>query len=634
MVDATQTVPVDCAGTWSDPERVPGSESACVDGSRTYQTRREFSVVTPPSGGGAACPVSPELATVSESCVVVPDPVDCVGTWSDPVRVPGSETACVDGSRTYQARRDFAITTPPDFGGVACPSSPEITTQPEPCTVTPPPLPPTTGPTVAIAGNGRMLLLNGAPWYWLGDTAWRLHEVATAAELAAYFDDRQARGVRVVQGPIIHVLEGPPVLAAGGATLNPEKFAPIDLAVRLAGARGILMTLAIVWGPQNDTTYPAVTEHVRVARLIAQRYATQAHVQWIAAGEYHKITWSPDPAVPGGWITNSNPITAEQKDRYLRVMRELLAHSHPNSRTFMHADGWRYPGIDFQSNPENAANMLQPAGSMAEVVRGVQLERNRQPPRPVINAETGYEDAEDGPPLQRAFAWYTAFSAASGYTFGNQKVWKGREGWQAEIDSAGAREVLSCHGEYMRRWHRTTAAPAQARVVDPGEPGEYFVAALRDSADNKVMHAYTANGRAFSLKTDTLDAGSIRGRWIGPRSCTEQAEFPVSRGPSVLFDPPGAVQFGNDWVLRLTVLPAVGAAPFRLPIQEPTENEDGSEIRAPLRMVASGAGADLPTTRGSDGWFAQVPAGVESITVRAVDADGLASEPSQPVEVR
>ncbi len=73
-VTVTTAVPVDCVvSDWSDWLRVGGSESswsACVDGSqsRTYQEQRTRSVITPASGGGAACP-SPlsESRTLSES---------------------------------------------------------------------------------------------------------------------------------------------------------------------------------------------------------------------------------------------------------------------------------------------------------------------------------------------------------------------------------------------------------------------------------------------------------------------------------------------------------------------------------------------------------------------------------------
>jgi len=73
-VASAPPAPVPCAGTWSAPTRVAGSESACVSGSRTYQTTRAYTVTTPPAHGGTACPASPDVQTLTESCTVAPPP--------------------------------------------------------------------------------------------------------------------------------------------------------------------------------------------------------------------------------------------------------------------------------------------------------------------------------------------------------------------------------------------------------------------------------------------------------------------------------------------------------------------------------------------------------------------------------
>jgi hypothetical protein len=60
--------PINCDGTWSTWTRVVGSESTCIDKKRNYQERRDFTIITPASGGGTACPVSPEFRTLTEDC--------------------------------------------------------------------------------------------------------------------------------------------------------------------------------------------------------------------------------------------------------------------------------------------------------------------------------------------------------------------------------------------------------------------------------------------------------------------------------------------------------------------------------------------------------------------------------------
>lgn len=66
--------PVNCAGTWGPWTRVAGSESSCQNGSRTFTESRTFTVTTPASNGGTACPVSPETRQSTEACTVTPPP--------------------------------------------------------------------------------------------------------------------------------------------------------------------------------------------------------------------------------------------------------------------------------------------------------------------------------------------------------------------------------------------------------------------------------------------------------------------------------------------------------------------------------------------------------------------------------
>jgi len=103
-------VPVDCAGTWGAWSRVAGSESACTaTGTRTFSESRLFTVVTPASNGGAACPVSPESRTSTEACV---PPVQTVTytCW-----VTGTPTNYADGDvrRTVRCDTNGPVSTLP-----------------------------------------------------------------------------------------------------------------------------------------------------------------------------------------------------------------------------------------------------------------------------------------------------------------------------------------------------------------------------------------------------------------------------------------------------------------------------------------------------------------------------------------
>lgn len=65
--------PVNCEGTWGEWTKT--AESSCVGGAKTITESRLFSVRTPASNGGLACPVSPETRQLSENCATTPPPV-------------------------------------------------------------------------------------------------------------------------------------------------------------------------------------------------------------------------------------------------------------------------------------------------------------------------------------------------------------------------------------------------------------------------------------------------------------------------------------------------------------------------------------------------------------------------------
>lgn len=84
-----------CQGTWGPWSRVAGSETACVNGMRTFQEARLFTVIQSSPG----CPVSPETRTVGENCTPPPPlTFSCV--------VTGTPTSYADGDLRRTIRCD------------------------------------------------------------------------------------------------------------------------------------------------------------------------------------------------------------------------------------------------------------------------------------------------------------------------------------------------------------------------------------------------------------------------------------------------------------------------------------------------------------------------------------------------
>ena len=100
--------PVNCAGTWS-AWAPTGDWGVCVGGTQTRPESRAFTVTTPPSGGGLACPASPETRTASQSCTVDP-PGEPIWGVSDPA-ILGDFTAAEHDVYTLSGGDGFKYRT-------------------------------------------------------------------------------------------------------------------------------------------------------------------------------------------------------------------------------------------------------------------------------------------------------------------------------------------------------------------------------------------------------------------------------------------------------------------------------------------------------------------------------------------
>ena len=125
----------------------------------------------------------------------------------------------------------------------------------------------------------------------------------------------------------------------------------------------------------------------------------------------------------------------------------------------------------------------QPAGNVGEHVRGARNELAIVPTKPVINGESGYEDASNNDAWRtRMYAWHTAMAGTAGYSYGHGVIWYFGMGWQAALNATGAQHVFGPYAQFMATAHKEGNVPAQNFVLDEGSmfPNGYdFVSALR-----------------------------------------------------------------------------------------------------------------------------------------------------------
>jgi hypothetical protein len=122
--------PVDCVLSAFSAWSPTSAWSACVNGTQSRTEQRTRTIVTPPTGGGAACGALTETQTVSQACL---SPVDCVLSAFGPWTPVGNWSTCVNNSQTRQETRSRTVITAPANGGVACGALTETQTVSQTC---------------------------------------------------------------------------------------------------------------------------------------------------------------------------------------------------------------------------------------------------------------------------------------------------------------------------------------------------------------------------------------------------------------------------------------------------------------------------------------------------------------------
>ena len=122
-----------------------------------------------------------------------------------------------------------------------------------------------------------------------------------------------------------------------------------------------------------------------------------------------------------------------------------------------------------------------------------------------------------------------------------------REYWTEALDADGARQMkylksLICSEPYFER------VPDQSLVAsNPGERYDYQ-AATRGS---NYAWVYTYNGREIHLQLGKTVGEHVKASWYNPRNGQSTRIGTFENKETRLFDPPGDLAAGMDWVLVL-----------------------------------------------------------------------------------
>ena len=186
-----------------------------------------------------------------------------------------------------------------------------------------------------VSANHRFLVTeDGRPFFWLGDTAWRL-SILAPDEVDVYMENRVRHAFNVIQ---VHpgfkhadYAGNLPFLDGDPGQPNEAFWRHVDDILAKARAHGVYVALVPMWGQEYAKAFEADAEKARrFGRWIGSRYASHSHVVWIVSGEYDGIN------------NFRLPISAEQK-AVINAAAEGLREGHRGTQLMTIHPGWSAP---------------------------------------------------------------------------------------------------------------------------------------------------------------------------------------------------------------------------------------------------------------------------------------------------
>jgi hypothetical protein len=410
--------------------------------------------------------------------------------------------------------------------------------------------------------TGRHLVDGTAePVFLNGDSAWSIVVSERAEGWATYFADRAARGFNAV---IVNAIEAlftadpprtvdgvEPFLEPGVLTRpNPAYWDRVDAMLDVAAGHGMYVLLAPLYLGYIDPHFPGFGftrrdegwhPAVRAAgedgcrtygAYLGARYRDRDNLVWVIGGDRN----------PGELLPHVRAFVAGIKEHDEGHL--MTAHVHPDASPVEQYEG-------------DAWLTLNQTYSYQIVHRKLIDDWRRSPARPFVLFESTYEGEHDATELQvRRQAWWALTCGATGQFLGNFHVWLMAPGWQASLDSAGARS-MAVLGSFVREvpwWTTEPDLDHSLAVAGLGEENGLDRASALRARDGSLGIVYVPTPRILSVNLEAMTGWTTVVRWFDPVLGTWTSPVAVTRRGVVQL----GVPFDHDAVVVLAD-PAAGA---------------------------------------------------------------------------
>jgi hypothetical protein len=417
-----------------------------------------------------------------------------------------------------------------------------------------------------VSDNRRFLVReDGAPFFYLGDTAWELFHRLSREEADRYLQDQADKRFTVIQAVVLAEFDGltepnpyghVPLFENDPARPNDAYFEHVDYIVDRAASLGMYIGMLPTWGDKVNKKWGAgpegfTPENAAVyGEFLGRRYRDKP-ILWIVGGdrpvenERHIAVWR---AMAAG-------LKRGEDGRHLMTF-------HPNGRhtsaEWFHDEPW----LDF--------NMLQSGHAYKDLENYAMIAGDyaRSPTKPCLDGEPRYEDHPvrqrpeegwfDAYDVRKA-AYWALFAGAHGHTYGCHDIWQfwqpgrrpvtqARTPWKEALSLPGAAQMQHARKLLLSRPFLDRLPDQSLLASDPGT-GSDHVQATR-AQDGSYAFIYSASGGPFTVDMNKLAGSTIQAYWYDPRAGTATPAGEFARAGTREWTPPSNGP-GHDWVLVL-----------------------------------------------------------------------------------
>ncbi|MCC7207827.1 MAG: glycoside hydrolase family 140 protein [Anaerolineae bacterium] len=440
---------------------------------------------------------------------------------------------------------------------------------------------------IRVSPNRRFLVTaNGAPFFWLGDTAWELFHRLTREEADEYLENRRRKGMNVIQAVALAEFDGLhtpnpyghlPLLDDNPDMPNEAYFEHVDAVIDLAAEKGLYIALLPTWGDKYNKMWgggPVIFNADNAARYgawMARRYADRSNLIWVLGGDRPESHEGVDFAPVVRAMANG--------------VRSVVG---PDAVLTYHPNGGRGSSSTFHNDDWLSMNMWQSGHLEPDLPNWEMIAQDyaRTPIKPVLDGEPNYEDHPINPFTRqwrpelgtfndydvRKQAYRAVFAGACGHTYGHHSIWQfytpertpvnfPQMPWREALDRPGASQLIHLKRLVLSRPY-LTRIPDQAMIRLADETRPRRVQATRDSEGRYAFVYVPAAGQTVEVSLDGLEGGMIAAWWYDPRTGEARQIATLERTASVRFISPAT---GPDWVLVLEDafrrFPPPGSAP-------------------------------------------------------------------------